>query len=129
MIDFLRSVPPHTLGVVSPASRATSTKVTGELGGDFFAACRIVALHLPKGVVNASRRELPSTTREEPRNRRRGKFMGYRAGTFGKSRGTIPAPSFTATIRSVGTLVKRSTCPLGHVISRESIFVRFPKPK
>src|SRR6267142_6161706 len=48
---------------------------------------------------------------------------------FGKLRRTIPAPSFTAIILSTGTLVSFSTDPLGQVISRESILVRFPRPK
>ena len=82
---------------------------------------------------------LPSTTREDPRNRRRGRIIEpiidaqtvlaidscttpaaqhgvQRLGTFGNARGTIPAPSFTVMILSTGKLVSLSTCPLGHVI-------------
>src|SRR6266699_4991755 len=50
-------------------------------------------------------------------------------GTLGKLRGTIPVPSLTAVILSMGLFVSLSTCPLGQVISNESILVRFPKPK
>src|SRR4029077_16225895 len=48
---------------------------------------------------------------------------------FGNERGTMRAPSFTAIILSMGTLVNFSTKPLGQVISRESILVRLPRPK
>src|SRR4029077_17812870 len=43
--------------------------------------------------------------------------------------GTIPAPSLTAMILSIGTLVSLSTNPLGQFTSRESIFVLAPNPK
>src|SRR5262249_17114872 len=50
-------------------------------------------------------------------------------GTFGKIRGTIPVPSFTAIILSTGMSFSRSTCPLGHLISSVSILLRLPNPK
>jgi hypothetical protein len=53
----------------------------------------------------------------------------HRLGTFGKLRVTVPVLSLTAMIRSMGTLFRRSTCPLDQVISRELILVRFPTPK
>src|SRR5439155_19176047 len=53
----------------------------------------------------------------------------YLLGIFGKLRGTIPAPSFTATIWLIGTLASLSTVPLGHVTSSDSIVLRCPSPK
>src|SRR5215469_12396360 len=53
----------------------------------------------------------------------------YRMGAFGKLRGTIPVPSFTAMILSTGRSVNLSTCPLGQVITSDSIRERLPRPK
>src|SRR5271165_2936532 len=53
----------------------------------------------------------------------------YLLGTFGNGCGTIPAPSLTAMIESIGTFVSLSTCPLGQLITRDSIFDRLPRPK
>ena len=58
-----------------------------------------------------------------------GSISLHRLGTYGKLLGTIPVPSLTAMIRSIGTFVSRSTCPLGQVISRDSILARFPQTK
>src|SRR5437016_14297027 len=85
MMYFLWSAPPHTLGVVSPASRATSTNMTAEAGVGFEsdgfetgAASRSVEpRHFQTGVVSASNSELPRTTRDEPRKRRRRGFIAY----------------------------------------------------
>src|SRR6266550_1962155 len=51
------------------------------------------------------------------------------AGYLGKLLGTIPVPSLTAMIQSIGTFVSRSTRPLAQVISRDSILARFPLTK
>src|SRR5579863_5972727 len=140
MMYFLWSMPPQTLGAVRPASLATSTNVTGEAAeeerGDWRGEALRVAerFQFQSGVARASRRELPRTTSEEPRKRRRNGFMraGYLAAgfavNFGKLRGTMPTPSLTAMILSMGTLVSFSTRPLGQVISSESIFARLPRP-
>jgi len=58
-----------------------------------------------------------------------GSISLHRLGTFGKLLGTIPVPSLTAMIQSIGTFVSRSTCPLAQVISRDSILARFPLTK
>src|SRR5438874_10037307 len=55
--------------------------------------------------------------------------LGLTLAILGNLCGTIPLPSFTAMIWSTGTSVSFCTCPLGHVISRESILVRSPRPK
>src|SRR5207245_11479220 len=83
MMYVLWSAPPQTLGMVSPASRATSTNWTGEVGVEFgtdgfgrtSASRRTVLRHFQTGVVSASKSELPRTRREEPRKRRRGRFI------------------------------------------------------
>src|SRR5260370_28898367 len=94
-------MPPKTLGEVRPASLATSTKVTGDAAcvagcaglksaATFF--CGVAAdghgcpvplhsstaerFHFQRGVASASRRVLPRTTAELPRNLRRGNFIG-----------------------------------------------------
>src|SRR5208337_2076981 len=75
---FLLVTPPQTLGTVSPASSATSTKVTGEdsSGRATVAACRAGArVHRQRGVVRASRSFEPSRTAEEPRIWRRENFI------------------------------------------------------
>src|ERR1700733_7000251 len=114
MMERLWSVAPHTLGVLRPAWRATSTNRTGDAGEEVETADTGAAVffHRQSGVVSASSKLLPSTTSEEPRKRRRGKLISYRPGTLGKGWGTSPAPSFTAIIWSTGKFVKRSTWPL-----------------
>src|SRR5208337_532682 len=75
---FLLVTPPQTLGTVSPASSATSTKVTGEdsSGLGTVAASRAGArVHRQRGVVRASRSFDPSRTAEEPRIWRRENFI------------------------------------------------------
>jgi hypothetical protein len=75
----LWSTPPHTLGVFSPACRATSTNWTGDdVGSDIADSTTTELLHLQSGVVRASSKEPPSTTRDEPRKRRRGIFIESR---------------------------------------------------
>src|SRR5579872_2094308 len=59
----------------SPASRATSTNCTGELAVGVVEWIARGHFHLESGVVRESTRVLPSMTREEPRNRRLGKFI------------------------------------------------------
>src|ERR1700677_4690231 len=69
-------MPPHTLGMVSPACCATLTNWTGEVvGPDTAASIRAGSLHFHRGVVRASVSVLPSMKREEPRKRRRGKII------------------------------------------------------
>src|SRR5271156_4804211 len=76
MMTRLWSIPPHTLGMVRPACCATSTNWTGEGPGlDTAARRRAGSFHFQSGVARASVSVLPSTKREEPRKRRRGKFM------------------------------------------------------
>ncbi len=50
-------------------------------------------------------------------------------GILGKLRGTMPTPSLMARILSTGMSLRRSTWPLGQVISSRSILVRLPRPK
>src|SRR6266480_3523423 len=69
--------------MVRPASRATSTNWTGEAAGEFEPrrlgtgadSRRIGLRHFQSGVVSASKSELPRTTRDEPRKRRRRRFI------------------------------------------------------
>src|SRR2546421_1026223 len=83
MMYFLCSAPPQTLGTVRPASRATSTNWTGEAAGEseadgigrVAASRRIVPRHFQSGVASASNSELPRTIKDEPRNRRRNRFI------------------------------------------------------
>src|ERR1700722_11893399 len=76
MMDRLWSVPPHTLGLVSPACCATLTNCTGDVVGlDTAASTKAGSLHFHRGVVRASVSVLPSMKREEPRKRRRGKII------------------------------------------------------
>src|SRR5438552_14587827 len=83
MMYFLCSAPPQTLGTVRPASRATSTNWTGEAAGEFevdgigrvAASRRIVPRHFQSGVASASNSELPRAIKDEPRNRRRKRFI------------------------------------------------------
>src|SRR5258708_6466485 len=95
MMYFLWSAPPHTLGAFRPASRATSTNTTGEAKGGFdanrfetdelepngletgAASKSVEPRHFQSGVVRASKSELPRTTNDEPRKRRRRKFIAY----------------------------------------------------
>src|ERR1700735_1133807 len=70
MMERLCSTPPHTLGLVSPACRATSTYWTGDV-----AAATSAFFHFQRGVVRASVSVLPSRKRDDPRKRRRGKVM------------------------------------------------------
>src|SRR6478672_6854687 len=102
--------------------------------------------------MSVSSSVLPATKRDDPIKRRRGIFIepqeerettslqisdspltliafAYRVRTLGNERGTIPTPSLIAMIPSIGTFVSLSTWPLGHVITSESIFERFPNPK
>src|SRR5216683_1644845 len=80
MMYFLWSAPPHTLGAFRPASRATSTNTTGAaaVGFETGAASRSVEpRHFQRGVVSASKSVLPRTTKDEPRKRRRSRFIAY----------------------------------------------------
>src|SRR5713226_4132325 len=79
MMYRLWSTPPHTLGEVSPASFATSTKVTGDVAAGFetvAASSRAPRFHFQSGVASASRSVLPRRIAEEPRKLRRGNFIG-----------------------------------------------------
>jgi len=58
-----------------------------------------------------------------------GSISLHRVGTFGKLRGTIPVPSLTAMIRSIGNIRQSIHLPARQVISRDSILARFPNPK
>src|ERR1035441_9068244 len=73
-------MPPHTFGVLSPASLATSTKVTG-MGespcGMGAAFSKGVPFHRQRGVVRASRIPDPKSIPEEPSQLRRENFMQY----------------------------------------------------
>src|SRR6266404_2338132 len=159
MMYFLWSAPPHTLGVFKPASRATSTNTTGDATAGFEmdgfesdgfetgAASRIVEPgHFQRGVMIASKSELPRTTKDEPRKRRRRRFITY-------DRRDRRSPRwkffhFSSSARHLWKVARhsscalldgddpvdvhirrRSTCPLDQVISRELILVRFPTPK
>src|SRR5580658_8463498 len=76
MMDRLWSMPPHTLGLVSPACCATLTNCTGDVVGlDTAASTKAGSLHFHRGVVRASVSVLPNMKREEPRKRRRGKII------------------------------------------------------
>src|SRR4029077_4682057 len=76
MIDRLWSIPPHTLGIFNPACRATSTNCTGDgTGFEVAALTSVGSLHCHSGVVRASISVLPKTKKDEPRKRRRGKFI------------------------------------------------------
>src|SRR5712691_2548928 len=85
MMYFLWSAPPHTLGAIRPASRATSTNTTGEATVGFeidgfetdAASSSAELLHFQSGIVSASKSVLPRTTRDEPRKRRRRRFIAY----------------------------------------------------
>src|ERR1700730_9914142 len=82
MMDRLWSTPPHTLGIFNPACCATSTNCTEDGGGFEVAALTSVgSFHCQSGVVRASISVLPNRKKEEPRKRRRGKFIScdYRA--------------------------------------------------
>src|SRR4029077_19962157 len=134
MMYRLWSTPPHTLGELSPASFATSTKVTGDVTAGFetvAASSRAPRFPFQSGVARASSSVEPRRIAEEPRNRRRRNFIYFAVfgAIFGNGCGTIPVPSFTAMILSMGTFAIFSTEPLGQVISRESILVRLPRPK
>src|SRR5277367_5225491 len=88
MMERLWSTPPHTLGLVSPACRATSTYWTGDV-----AAATSAFFHFQRGVVRASVSLLPSMKRDDPRKRRRGKVMAcddYRRARLTED---IPAPA------------------------------------
>src|SRR5438045_1011546 len=78
MMDRLWSIPPHTLGIFNPACCATSTNFTGDgtASDDVAAFTSVGSLHCQSGVVSASTSVLPSRKKEEPRNRRRGRFIG-----------------------------------------------------
>src|SRR5215469_4338021 len=130
-ISRLCSKPPQTLGRVRPDSRATSTNLTdpAEELESALASRTGELLHLQRGVLRASINDALRATREEPRKRRRGICMFYRLGIFGKFRGTIPVPSFTVIILSIGGSVNLSTCPLGQVMTSDSMWVRLPRPK
>src|SRR6202158_205469 len=76
MMDRLWSTPPHTLGIFNPACCATSTNCTEDGGGFEVAALTSVgSFHCQSGVVRASISVLPNRKKEEPRKRRRGKFI------------------------------------------------------
>src|SRR5664279_3271527 len=78
MMYRLCSSPPHTFGVFKPAWRPTSTNFTPGSAGVFgkLAASTISGrFHFQSGVAKASTSSLPSTSRELPRNRLRGKFI------------------------------------------------------
>src|SRR6266481_3533540 len=78
MMWRLWSMPPHTLGDLTPASFATSTNVTGDAGVGFeivAASSRALRFHFHSGVASAARSVLPRRVAEEPRNRRRGNFI------------------------------------------------------
>src|SRR5271163_4552171 len=78
MMDLLWSTPPHTLRMFSPACWATSTNWTGDGAGFVVAVCRSAgSLQFQSGVARASVSAPPSTKREEPRKRLRGKIMGF----------------------------------------------------
>ena len=109
--------------------------------------------HFHSGVVSVSSNVLPATKTDDPTKRRRGIFIelqevrdgDFVAKTFARQqilmlitfassamyfrkwmRGTIPTPSLTAILESTGTFVSLSTCPLGHVITSDSILNFFP---
>src|ERR1700733_13967512 len=71
--------------MLSPASRPTSTKTTGDAGGgvETAAASPRGRPHRQSGVVRASSSVVPRTTSEEPRKCRRGRFI-LSAGRLGK---------------------------------------------
>src|SRR6185437_14301294 len=76
MMDRLWSMPPHTLGIFNPACCATSTNCTGECERfEVAALTRAGSLHCQSGVVRASISVLPNRKKDEPRKRRRGKFI------------------------------------------------------
>src|SRR5271154_116153 len=79
MMERLRSTPPQTLGEFNPASRATSTNATGGIAPAGVAALAVSSrsefFHFQSGAVSASRRALPNKMPEEPRKRRRRKFI------------------------------------------------------
>src|SRR5260370_40655127 len=76
MMDRLWSIPPHKLGIFNPACCATSKNCTGDGTGFEVAALTTVgSLHCQSGVVKASISVLPSIKKDEPRKRRRGKFI------------------------------------------------------
>src|SRR3984893_18772099 len=76
MMDRLWSMPPHTLGIFNPACRATSTNCTGDdTGFEVAALTSVGSLHCHSGVVRASISLLPNRKKDEPRKRRRGKFI------------------------------------------------------
>src|ERR1700730_9240950 len=76
MIDRLWSTPPHTLGIFNPACCATSTNCTGDgTGFEVAALTSVGSLHCDSGVVRASISVPLNRKKEEPRNRRRGKFI------------------------------------------------------
>src|SRR5580700_8886646 len=76
MMDRLWSTPPHTLGMFSPACFATSTNCTEDGVGFAVAALTSAgSLHFHNGVVRTSISELPNTKSDEPRKRRRGRFI------------------------------------------------------
>src|SRR2546429_6234229 len=82
-MNFLEPPPPQTLGVASQVPRGASTNLTGETAGESetggsgigVASRRIAPRHFQSGVVSASKNELPRTTRDEPRKRRRKRFI------------------------------------------------------
>src|SRR6266576_5261152 len=76
MMDRLWSIPPHTLGIFNPACCATSTNCTGDgMGFEVAALTSVGSLHCHSGVVRASISVLPNRNKDEPRKRRRGKFI------------------------------------------------------
>ena len=76
MMERLWSTPPHTFGIFNPACCATSTNCTGDAPGFEVAALTSAgSLHCQSGVVRASISVLPNRKKDEPRKRRRGRFM------------------------------------------------------
>src|ERR1700740_1889138 len=75
MMERLWSTPPQTLGIVSPACWATSTYWTGDGELETAASTSAEFFHFHSGVVSVSSNVLLRTKRDEPRKRRRGKFI------------------------------------------------------
>src|SRR5437868_3996707 len=76
-MDRLWSLPSQTLGLFIPACCATSTNFTVDGTASVVAALTSAgSLHCQSGVVSASISLLPSRKKDEPRKRRRGRFIG-----------------------------------------------------
>src|SRR5277367_6630476 len=107
-MERLCVTPPQTLGTFKPASRPTSTNVTGE--GPVGVAALAVSrkrdfFHRHSGAVSASRSALPSKIPDEPRKRRRGKFM-----TGGRTRSGV-REKFLGDFRSDRRALRKFSSP------------------